>query len=98
LALALAVVIIAGCIWPGPLPRVLMALPVLILIITILPEQGLRVSSLSRYEMVVPPVFLLIAYWMDKYLPRKAVAAVLVIALAAQVYYAYRFGRGQWVG
>jgi len=69
-----------------------------ILIITVVPEQGMRMSSVARYETVAPPIFLLVAYWMNKYLPRSLTTTILILALAVQTYYAYRFNLGLWVG
>jgi hypothetical protein len=98
LAAAICLILVIALIFPGPLPRVLLALPIVIFVVTVVPEHALRFSSIARYELVAPPLFLIVAYWMWRWMPRSLIGVIVTLFLLAQVYYAYRFSRGLWVG
>lgn len=98
IALLLGVAILVALIFPGPMPRVLLVLPAVIFFVTVAPEHAMRLSSVTRYETVAPPLFLILAVWMRRWLPRSVIGLVLLAALVIQVYYAVRFSRGLWVG
>jgi hypothetical protein len=98
IAAAIAVILGVALIFPGPMPRVVMALPLVIFLITVGPDHGSRFGSLGRYELVAPPLFLIAAYWMWRRVPRVAIRVLVALCVAAQVYYAWRFSRGLWVG
>lgn len=84
---------------PGRIPRTFLLLPLLIFLMTAIPNHGLRLSSVVRYETGGLPVFALIAVWLSLSERRRPVLlAVLGLGAAIQVYYAVLFSRGVWVG
>jgi hypothetical protein len=88
-----------GCWKPGKMPRTFLLLPLVIFLMTAIPNHGLRLSSVVRYESAGLPVFAILAMWLALNERRKPVLmAVLGLQLAIQVYYAVLFSRGVWVG
>jgi hypothetical protein len=98
IALLLLIVIVAGFIRPKGIPRLVFLIPLVILLMTTIPDRGLRVSSLPRYESAAAPVFLLVAIWFAA--PRRFnfLLALLILQLGVQMYYAWLFPREIWVG
>jgi hypothetical protein len=99
LALAIVSVMLVGFWKPGPIPRTLLLLPLIIFLMTAIPNHGLRLSSVVRYESAGLPIFGLLAVWLSLTERRRPVLlAVLGLGAAIQVYYAVLFSRGVWVG
>jgi hypothetical protein len=97
-ALALVVVTVVGCFKAGPIPRLFFIVPLMIFLMTYLPNNGLRSSSIIRYETAGVPVFLLASIWLAQMQRRGVVITILCIQMLMQCYYAFLFSRGSWVG
>jgi hypothetical protein len=98
IALIFVGVMVVGFFRPGPVPRVLFVLPLIIFLMTYLPNNGLRASSIIRYETAGLPVFALAAYYMARRPLRPLLVALVCLQFAVQMYYAVLFSRGVWVG
>ena len=98
LGLALVVIIAVGLFKPGPIPRIFFLVPLFIFLMTYLPNNGLRASSIIRYETAGIPIFLLVAYWLTNIERRSVLMVVLGAQLLVQCFYAIQFSRGYWVG
>lgn len=98
IALGLVVVSVVGFFHAGPIPRVVFVVPLLIFLMTYLPNNGLRSSSIIRYETAGVPIFLLVSVWLAQMQKRGVIITVLSIQLLMQCYYAILFSRGSWVG
>ncbi|MGH7177914.1 MAG: hypothetical protein ACREJC_11075, partial [Tepidisphaeraceae bacterium] len=98
IALVLTIVLVAGMIRPGPVPRVLFVLPLVILLLSAVPNNMLRASSIFRYESAGLPLFVVLAMWFSAAKRRHWLVGLLAVQLAVQVYYAFLFSRGIWVG
>ncbi len=98
IAVGLLVLIIIGFSKTTPVPRELFALPLIIFMMTALPNHGLRASSILRYESGALPLFALMALWLA--VPRRAnlMKVFLIACVGLQVVYACYFSRGIWVG
>ena len=99
--LLLLVVTVAGFVAPGPLPRLLFAVPLLIFLMAYLPNRSTlagqqRILSIARYETAALPCFYLVAWWLRAH-PRT-VAALTVALVAFQCLYAAAISRGWWAG
>ncbi|MBC8108285.1 MAG: hypothetical protein H7Z14_16990, partial [Anaerolineae bacterium] len=97
-ALALVIITIIGFFKPGPIPRMFFVVPLLIFLMTYIPNHGLRSSSIFRYETGGVPVFLLATIWLAQLKRRGVLIVLLSIQLLMQCYYAILFSRGSWVG
>lgn len=89
---------IAGLICPGKIPRLLFLLPVIIFVMTYLPGNGLRVTSIPRYQAAVVPLFLIGAVWFSRRRLEPMLALILIAQFVLQMHYAYLFTREMWVG
>jgi hypothetical protein len=98
MALALLGVIIAAACQTTAVHRVLLVLPAVILLMTYLPNNGLRVSSIIRYESGAIPLFVVMAIWLSAPRRKPLLLAVGVLSLIVQAYYGFLFCRGHWVG
>jgi hypothetical protein len=98
LALVLVVITVVGFFRPGPIPRLFFLVPLVIFLMTYLPNNGLRSSSIFRYETAGVPIFLLASIWLTQMQRRGVVFTILSIGLLMQCYYAVLFSRGSWVG
>jgi Gpi18-like mannosyltransferase len=98
IALALLVVLIAAYIRPVPIPRTLLILPLTIFLITYVPNWGLRASSMFRYESASLPLFLVMANWLSVPSRRPLLFCICTCSMGLQLYYAFLFSRGMWVG
>jgi len=99
IALAIVGVMLVGFWKPGPMPRSFLVLPLVIFLMTAIPNHGLRLSSVVRYETAGVPIFALLAIWLAVNERRRPVLMTLLgLQLAVQVYYAVLFSRGVWVG
>ncbi|CAN5435186.1 hypothetical protein BH09PLA1_BH09PLA1_03610 [soil metagenome] len=98
MGLMLVVIIVVGLFKPDPIPRVFFLVPLLIFLMTYLPNNGLRASSIIRYETAGIPIFLLAAVWLAQLERRAVVLVILGTQLLIQCYYAVQFSRGYWVG
>jgi len=98
LALVICAISLIGLIKPMGVPRIAFFLPLVIFLMTSLPGRGLRISSVPRYESAAMPLFLLIAVWLLPHRRARALASLLVLQFAVQIYYAALFTRGIWVG
>jgi hypothetical protein len=98
MALALIFVLIAACWQPTPIPRILMAIPLIIFMMSYLPNNGLRASSILRYETGGVPLFAVLAVWLSVPRRRPILIAVAAISYGVQLYYAFLFSRGFWIG
>lgn len=86
-------------LWKGfGAPRVLFLLPLAIWLLGALPGRGLRISSLHRYEMGGLPLFLLVGALLVRCRWSWARWIVLSLFFGVQMYYAWLFQRGVWVG
>jgi hypothetical protein len=97
-ALAIVVVTAVGLFKPGPIPRLFFLVPMMIFLMTYLPNNGLRSSSIIRYETAGVPIYLLVSIWLSQMQKRGVLITVLSIQLLMQMYYAFLFSRGSWVG
>lgn len=97
-ALAIVIVMVVGFFKPGPIPRAFFILPLLIFLMTYIPNNGLRSSSIFRYETAGVPVFLLGSIWLAQLKGRGVLITLLSIMLVMQCYYAILYSRGSWVG
>jgi hypothetical protein len=98
MAALLLIVTVAGLIRPGPMPRVILLIPLVILLMTCVPDKGLRISSLPRYESAATPLFLLVALWFGKPQRFNWLMLLVMVQLGVQMYYAWLFPREIWVG
>jgi hypothetical protein len=98
IALVLLALMVYGLCKPHGIPRILFALPLIIFLMTYVPNNGLRASSIYRYETAGLPVFALVAVWFSRPERRAALLSLLGAQLAVQIYYAVQFSRGVWVG
>jgi hypothetical protein len=89
---------IYGLAGQTPIRRELFVFPLMIFLMTYVPGWGTRASSVARYETAAVPCFLLLALILLSWRRPAVLGAVLVAQLAVQVYYAYGFSRGIWVG
>jgi hypothetical protein len=98
IALALFAVLIAALSQTTAVPKLVLAVPLVIFVISYLPNWGLRASSIFRYESGSVPLFLVMAIWLSA--PRRLpmLLAVGGLSLAVQLYYAFLFSRGLWIG
>lgn len=87
-----------GLLRPTAVARVLMVLPVGIFLMSYLPGWGERVSSIARFETPAVPMFALATILLLRLVGRRVMAGILVMQLLAQLYYAYLFTRGVWIG
>ena len=90
-----------GLVAPGPLPRLLFGVPLLIFLIAYVPQWGagvhqVRLLAIARYETAALPCFFLVAWWL-RARPR-ATGALVVALLALQLLYAAAISRGWWAG
>ncbi len=99
MALGILSVSLYGLLRRSGVPRVLFIMPLVIFLLGYLPNNGLRASSVTRYEMASLPVFLAIGYWFARK-PNRRFGLVFFVAacLLLQVYYAYCYSLGIWVG
>jgi hypothetical protein len=98
IAIAMAGIIVIGFIKPGPVPRALFILPLVIFLMTALPDRGMRIGSVPRYESAGLPIFVLLGWWLSRIRREGIVMSFLLLQLLLQVYYAELFCRGIWVG
>lgn len=72
LNLTLVVAAVVGLLRPGPIPRILFLLPILVFVEAWLPDpyRGSRMIGIARYQLIALPAFLLLAGWLA--LPRRA--------------------------
>lgn len=97
-ALAILGLTIVGLIRPGPIPRVVFVLPLLIFVMTALPNKGLRISSVLRYESAALPLFMLLGWWLSRIRRPAILIGLFAISLGLQIYYAVLFCRSVWIG
>lgn len=98
LGLVILIVNLIGLYRPGPIPRSLLLLPLLIFAMTALPGHGLRISSIGRYESVAPPLFLLVSLWLTGKEQRLLMIGLISLLMIIQLRYAILFPRQIWVG
>jgi hypothetical protein len=98
MALALLGVMIAAARKATAVPRVLLVLPLVIFLMTYLPNHGLRASSIIRYESCAIPLFVVIASWLSAPNRKPLLLALGGLSLIIQIYYGFLFSRGLWVG
>lgn len=98
IALLLLFVTLIGLCWQRLVPRRMFLLPLAIFLMTCLPAGGLRISSITRYEAVAAPLFLMAAMWLSPLRRTRALVALLALQLVVQLYYAALFPREIWVG
>jgi len=91
--LALTVI---GLVRPGPIPRELFALPIVIFLLGYLPGNGARVTSIARLETVALPCFVVAATMLGRWRPVWITAVVAMTLM--QMWYAFAFSRGAWAG
>jgi hypothetical protein len=87
-----------GLVKKTAIPRLVFLFPLVVFVMTSLPGNGLRVSSVPRYETAATPLFLLVALWISPPRRKPFMIALLLLQLAVQLYYATLFPRQIWVG
>lgn len=87
-----------GLVRPGPIPRVMFMLPLVIFLMAYLPGWGTRASSVVRFQTAALPCFILGALILARWDRPRMVGTLLGAQLAAQLYYACLFSRGIWIG
>lgn len=99
--LPITVLTFLGLIRSRRIPRVLFVLPLLILLLSTLPERGMRINSAFRYQSAAIPIFAMVAFWLaanpDR-MRRAMLFSLIAVMFAVQLYYAELFCRGYWVG
>lgn len=87
-----------GLFRPGPIPRVMFVLPLAIFLMAYLPGWGARASSVVRFQTAALPCFTLGALILARLNRPAVVGGLLGAQLGAQIYYAFLFSRGIWIG
>lgn len=95
-AIAFLLATLAGAAFPGPIPRVLFLIPLLIFALGYLPGNGARADSLARFFVLGLPTFLWLGHRLRGW-PRLTLAGAAA-AFAGQLVYAYLFTGGHWAG
>jgi hypothetical protein len=98
IALAILIAAIAFVIAPNGVPRLLMVLPLAIFLMSYLPNWGLRTTSIFRYETPALPLFAALAIYLSAPRRRPLLIGIVAVCFAVQLYYAFLFNRGFWVG
>jgi len=98
LVLLIVGVTVCGLVRPTGVPRVLLLLPLIIFLMSYLPGWGERLSSIARFETGAVPVFAVATLLLLRLGGQRVLVSVVVLQLLAQIYYAYLFTRGVWVG
>jgi hypothetical protein len=89
---------IYGLVKQTPIRRELFVMPLVIFLMTYVPGWGTRASSIARYETAAVMCFLLMAMILLTWKRPALLAAVVAGQLGLQVYYAFLFSRGVWIG
>lgn len=79
-------------------PRTMYLLPLGIFLMTFVPDWGLRVTSIVRFETAGLPLFVLAAALLCSWRRVPVLAPLVAAQLAIQLYYAFLFSRGLWIG
>jgi hypothetical protein len=98
IAFGLLALIGVAFIRPAGVPRILLLLPLAIWLMSFIPNWGLRCSSIYRYETAGIPLFVVIAVWLSAPSRRPLLISLGAIAFVVQLYYAFLFSRGFWIG
>ena len=80
------------------MPRVYLIVPIVIFLLAVLPDHGLRISSGFRFESAAAPLFALVAFWLARPGRGGVLATIVALQLVMQIWYAWLFSRGVWVG
>ena len=98
--LIVLIVCAAGLIRPGPIPRVLFLLGILVFLMAYLPDpyRGARMIGIARYHLIAIPVFLSLAAWIFRQWPPYARYGLLVGLLAVQCMFAREFADWRYIG
>jgi hypothetical protein len=98
IAVGLLVLCITAWFKPAGVPRLLLLLPSAIWLMSYLPNWGLRFSSIYRYEAGGIPLFVVLALWLSVPSRRPLLIIIAAISFTVQLYYAFLFSRGFWIG
>jgi len=98
MALVLLCVLVGAALRRTAVPKLVLVLPALIFMMSYLPNSGLRASSILRYESAGIPLFVVMAIWLSAPRRKPLLLAVGGLSLIVQLYYAFLFSRGFWVG
>ena len=98
ITVALLIMLVGAVIKRSAVPRLLLLTPLVIFLMAYLPNFGLRASSILRYESAGVPLFVVLGWHLAKPKRQPILAFVVVASLGLEVYYAYLFSRGSWVG
>lgn len=79
-------------------PRTMYLLPIGIFLLAYVPDWGLRATSIIRFESAGLPLFLLLAAVLASWRRVPLLAPLVAAQFAVQLYYAYLFSRGFWIG
>ena len=97
-ALTLFTVMIAALLKPTGIPRILLMLPLIIFLMAYIPNAGLRASSIFRYESAGIPLFMVLAVWLSAHHRKPLLVSIMAFSLLVQIYYAFLYSRGLWIG
>ncbi len=97
-AWTLVIIMLAAVIQPTGIPRIFLGLPLVIFLMAYLPNGGLRASSIFRYESAGIPLFVITAIWLSSKNRKPLLFGLLGLSLLVQIYYAFLYSRGVWVG
>jgi hypothetical protein len=98
MALALFVVLILALFKESGVSNVFLVLPFIIFMMSYLPNFGLRASSILRYESAGIPLFVVASVWLSNPKRRPILITIAALCLGVQIYYAFLFSRGYWIG
>jgi hypothetical protein len=98
MALVLLGMLILALVKESGVSKILQVLPLIIFMMSYLPNSGLRVSSIVRYESAGIPLFVATAVWLSNPRRRPILITIAALCLGIQIYYAVLFSRGYWIG
>ena len=98
ITVALLIMLVGAVIKRSAVPRLLLLTPLVIFLMAYLPNFGLRASSILRYESAGVPLFVVLGWHLAKPKRQPILACVLIGSIGLELYYAYLFSRGSWVG
>ena len=98
ITLALLIMLIGAVIRRSAVPRLLLLTPLIIFLMSYLPNFGLRASSILRYESAGIPLFVVLGWHLAKPRRQPLLAAIVILSAGLELYYAFLFSRGSWIG
>lgn len=91
---------IYGLIRPGPAPRVLFLLPILVFLMAYLPDpyRGARMVGIARYHLIALPVFATLAAGISRRCPAVLRYGLVIGLLALECMYTRQFADWRYIG